>query len=765
MTQLSQAIALEATKPDPLPVIVESIPFALKDRPQWMLWRYEWNGKKWDKIPYQAKGSARAKSNDPTTWVAFALAVDAYTRGGFDGIAYGLAGDDPFTMVDLDKCAAEPWAVAMIDAFDSYTEESPSGNGYRIIIEAAKPKGMGCKAEAFHEGRAEVYESGRFMTITGHHVPQTPATINERSTQLAEACAPLLRRTPSPAPGAPAASHNPSTPKRIREVLRHVPNDGEGCPYEDSYGPSYMAVMMGVHDETSGQGYALFREWSARSSKHNAAEDLRKWDSLTPGGGVGFGSVVKWAQDNGFPKRDPLAKTPEQVAAELDALNIEEPERPGAFTIPESCRGFFIVRAGLDMARVTEIPEATAVITALGAFSGIASMAFSTGYADGNRLPLGLYTVAEQPPATAKSRLLNSFATPWLKDLRGYNAQQAEDSESEESEDGKGSKPEMLPYPFSNATPEAMEQAMELSNTGHFWLQSAEQGAIRMLFGDGVKDRPKNFDLALKGFNGEFHASARVTRKKLQKEVYGAITVLAQAGSIRTILANSDGDGLAERFLYVAEPHNLGRRTHEGRVPDPFIKADYENALERVLTHYQTIQQGKRGDLDSLHYLGFSDNAHEMLRQHRIRIEGRLAQHADNGEMVMTAILGKSDMQAMKLAAVMYLGDSLALGKPYAARIPDEYLTAGLELALTIAAHVESVLVSLDKIGPEAARDAIRRQFDKRAERTIREVVQNVKKVKPFRDNPSPSGYAKRIITGMVNRGDLLQVGNKLQLG
>ncbi|WFM70988.1 DUF3987 domain-containing protein [Halomonas sp. CKK8] len=475
-------------------------------------------------------------------------------------------------------------------------------------------------------------------------------------------------------------------------------------------------------------------------------------------------SKIKLAESRNEKEPIETGENSEQVESDLDGIEIPEPEHPGAFPIPLSCRESFIVRLGLDMARVTEMPEATAVITALGAFSGIVSMAFCTGYTDGQRLPLGLYTVAEQPPATAKSRLLNSFATPWLKRVKQYNTKRAEEAEHA-SEEGNKVEPRLLPMPFSNATPEAMEQVMAKAACGHFWLQSAEQGAIRQLFGDGVKDRPKNFDLALKGFNGEFHSNARVTREKLQKEVYGAVTVLAQAGSIRTILTNSDGDGLAERFLFVAEPHKLGRRMHDSRHADPEVQTMFSDSLDAVLTHYQTIPDGKRGDLDALHYLSFSDEGHELIRQHKIRIETKLAQHVDNGEMIMAAILSKSDMQAMKLSAVMYLSDCLAHGKPYSARIPDEYLEAGLELVMAVTEHIESVLVSMERIGPEAAREAIRRQFDKRGERTIRDVVQNVKKVKPFRDNPEPSTYARRIIVGMVNRGDLLHVGNKLLLG
>ena len=200
-----------------------------------------------------------------------------------------------------------------------------------------------------------------------------------------------------------------------------------------------------------------------------------------------------------------------------------------------------------------------------------------------------------------------------------------------------------------------------------------------------------------------------------------------------------------------------------------FIEA--EDREGDIFAHYSTIEMDgyrtltDQGDLDSLHYVGLTPSGREMLRQHKIRNEGRIAHHADNGEMVMTAFIGKADIQAMKLAATLYLGDCLSAGRPYHAEVPDAYVAAGLELIDELLAHVEQVMVSLDKIGPEAAREAVRRQFDKKDARTMRELTQNLKKVKPFKDNPQPIQYVRRIVTGMINRGDLTAIGKELRLG
>ena len=321
-------------KPDPVIVNPDSIPESLKNLDKWICWKWELIKKKdgtykWDKPPYRADGKGKASSTDPTTWTTFSGAYAAYQSGGFDGIGFVLTDNDPFVMVDLDKCLDEQWALEMMSDLDSYSEGTPSGKGYRTIVEAEKPEQMGCTSSGFHEGRVEVYENGRYMTVTGNHIEGTPKEINYRQTELEFVCAPLMKQakaksTPTDTSGTYdmlAGSYPPASAEHIRDVLSYISNHGEGQPYEDSFGPSYMGVMMGVHNETNGNGFDLFRSWSAQSAKHEEQEDYRKWQSLTVGGGIAFGSVVKWAQDNGMPKGGNQSSDPstaQKLATRID---------------------------------------------------------------------------------------------------------------------------------------------------------------------------------------------------------------------------------------------------------------------------------------------------------------------------------------------------------------------------------------------------------------------------------------------------------------
>jgi hypothetical protein len=170
-----------------------AIPDELKALPQWVGWRLEerageaGSGAKRTKVPYVARLGApsgtHAKVDDPTTWAPF---NEALARSGdFDGLGFVLTANDPFVGVDLDGCRdaatsdLEPWARVIVDALDSYTDVTPSATGLRIFVRGHLPPG------GRHRGKVEMYDRGRFLTVTGHHLGGTPTQINDRTDALA----------------------------------------------------------------------------------------------------------------------------------------------------------------------------------------------------------------------------------------------------------------------------------------------------------------------------------------------------------------------------------------------------------------------------------------------------------------------------------------------------------------------------------------------------------------------------------------------------
>jgi len=172
----------EVSRPSILDVRPDMIPGELKDISAWVNWklsRTNGSNPNWTKPPIQPSGTL-AKVNDPMTWHSYPEVWAAYEEGGFDGIGFVLTLNNLYVGGDLDKCRnpateeVDHWAAEIIDGLNSYTEISPCGTGFRIIFKANLPPGGRKK------GRFEVYDSHRYVTLTGHHLEGTPMTIEER---------------------------------------------------------------------------------------------------------------------------------------------------------------------------------------------------------------------------------------------------------------------------------------------------------------------------------------------------------------------------------------------------------------------------------------------------------------------------------------------------------------------------------------------------------------------------------------------------------
>ena len=161
-----------------------TIPHDLCERPQWVTWKYI-DGRK---VPFNGRTGQAAKSNDPATWATFDEACQAAQHRHHAGIGYVLSADDPFVGIDLDDCIQDdntiaPIAAAIIDTMHTYSEISPSGKGVKLWVRgtipasvAAKPIGDGVKIE--------MYSTGRFFTVTGNQLGDTPAEIRTADDEL-----------------------------------------------------------------------------------------------------------------------------------------------------------------------------------------------------------------------------------------------------------------------------------------------------------------------------------------------------------------------------------------------------------------------------------------------------------------------------------------------------------------------------------------------------------------------------------------------------
>jgi primase-polymerase (primpol)-like protein len=142
---------------------VGNLPSVLTSRDRWILHDAR-------KVPRQVDGRP-ASSTNPATWASFGE-VSRQARGR--GLGFVLNGDG-IACIDLDKCLVggvlAGWAADILAAVGrTYVEVSPSGSGLHIWGKAVVGKGR-------RMGGVEVYDRGRYMTVTGRVWADAPMRV------------------------------------------------------------------------------------------------------------------------------------------------------------------------------------------------------------------------------------------------------------------------------------------------------------------------------------------------------------------------------------------------------------------------------------------------------------------------------------------------------------------------------------------------------------------------------------------------------------
>ena len=166
---LGPAPARPVVNPLDLARVRENFPGELLGLKHFCLWNYGLRRNsagefKWTKPPFQPNGMD-AESDNPVTWSSLDAVAEAYAKGGYDGIGFFFA--PPYIGVDFDKVRdprtgiVEQWAQGAIQELASYTEISPSGTGFHVLLRGELPPGRR------RAGRVEIYQVGRYFTVTG----------------------------------------------------------------------------------------------------------------------------------------------------------------------------------------------------------------------------------------------------------------------------------------------------------------------------------------------------------------------------------------------------------------------------------------------------------------------------------------------------------------------------------------------------------------------------------------------------------------------
>jgi len=172
--------------------MLATIPQTLKQLSRWIVWRLETREGNQTKVPYRING-VKASSTNPEDWTDFDTACRAFDPAKHSGLGFVLTKEDNIVCIDLDNCIGEDGqicdeALHIVRIMNSWTEISQSGKGLHIFVKGSKPTDKS-KATPRTFKAIEVYDSGRYIAMTGNHLPGTPLEIMERQGTLKSLCA------------------------------------------------------------------------------------------------------------------------------------------------------------------------------------------------------------------------------------------------------------------------------------------------------------------------------------------------------------------------------------------------------------------------------------------------------------------------------------------------------------------------------------------------------------------------------------------------
>ena len=301
----------------------------------------------------------------------------------------------------------------------------------------------------------------------------------------------------------------------------------------------------------------------------------------------------------------------------------------------------------------------------------------------------------------------------------------------------------------TNPTPEALEGSLKYSE-GFFSAVSSEQGLFNTLLGLAYGDgKANNNDLVLNGFDGGYIHSMRVTREGYNGFVTGGITLFAQDGSVETILKQSNGTGLSERFLMLAEKDNLG---HRDWLKNKSIDKFYTDEYAKICNNFASDVLMNPEDFELLRELSIDDDGWHAINQYRNDIEPELKAGGRFSHSSLRGAIGKVDIQIMKIAANLHI---LKHSHNPPSTIDNDTVTSAINIIDELMeAHLD-MLKDKGAIGAKAEYSAIIGYLSGKSKgATKAEMKNSLKRTKPF---CNVTGSVAKAIDNAIN--EMVELG------
>ncbi len=727
------------------------LPSELTAVQQWVCWNAVPNGNRVEKIPISPTTGGPASSTNPDTWGNFKLAM-ATAKAKDWGLGFVFTKGAGIVGIDLDKCRdvetgiLDSWAQDIVNRMQTYTEVSPSGRGVHLYARGTLPGGKRRK------GQIEAYESARFFTVTGNHLPNTSLRVEERGKQLAEFHAEYLA-DPEPTTTPCLTPEHPRVQLSDEEILskcRSAKNSskfdqlwrGDFSEYKShSEGDMALLGVLAFYTHEPSQLDRLFRRSGLMRSK---------WDErhgeLTYGGGSMKKALTQIRdmyapnQSNGMSvlsgssEDDPSHQTSTVIASEeTTVIPLDD------VTLPP-----FPIDAFPDPLRsmIERVAKATETPVELGAMMGLTTIAtccqkcFEVVIDDSYREPLSLWGVSALESGNRKTAVHQKLTEPIRVKERELCEQskaviaQAESkrattearvkvirariANSEDSEDiaqGQGEidglLADMSDIPTAprlwaqDITPEKLGAVMA-DNGERLALLSDEGGLFDILAGRYSNGVP-NLDLFLQSHAG---APVRVDRGSRPPIVMHSpaltIGLSPQPGVLRGLTGKPGfrERGLLARFLYTLPQSRLGYR----KLRTEPVPANVSEAYHKMMKALLEFEPTRNDYGDAVPFtIRLSPEAEQEWREFAELVEVNMRPQGLYEHLKDWA--GKLPGAALRVAGLFHCAQ-YARQQPQNARISLETMRAAVTVLAVIGQHTKAVF---DLMGADPALDGARR--------------------------------------------------------
>jgi len=260
---------------------------------QWLTWKPTDDGRKIPRAPHVNSGrpDRYVSAQNPDTWTTFETARDWADKLPGHQLAFVIRDrdvypDENLVLIDYDdvrdpdRGTIHPTVRDHLEQADSYADVSPSGTSVHLLCRGGLPDGVKTIADtlpvtdAFPDAGIEVYDSARFVTMTGRHLQAMPSETRPCQAfldDLVDAYATVVDGTPD------ELLAEPETSKAELAALETTDDMQDIFDAINQIGPADIRLDSPVTEERSDGSKSRDPTWTASESGTRLAEVDGGW--------------------------------------------------------------------------------------------------------------------------------------------------------------------------------------------------------------------------------------------------------------------------------------------------------------------------------------------------------------------------------------------------------------------------------------------------------------------------------------------------------